>query len=62
MFKLCRLFSHFTVTGPVREPEEHNRELLITRHAGARQHELSSAALSNNTLRSAVEAAVIMPA
>lgn len=51
VFKLHRLFSNFTVTGSsVREPEEHNRKLLITHCSTARQHGLSSAAQSNNTL------------
>lgn len=51
MFKLHRLLSHFTVTGPsVREPEQHNRKLLITHCSTARQRGLSSAAQSNNTV------------
>lgn len=51
MFKLHRLFSHFAVTRPsVREPEEHNRKLLITHCVRAKLHGLSSEAQSNNTL------------
>lgn len=39
MLKLHRLFSHFTVAGPsVREPEEHNRKLLITQRGNTNYH------------------------
>ena len=39
MFKLLRLFSDFTVTGPsVREAEEHNRKLLITQPGSMDYH------------------------
>ena len=51
MFKLHRFLSHFTVAGPsVREPEQHNRKLLITHCSTARRRGLSSAAQSNNTV------------
>lgn len=63
VFKHHGLFSHFTVTErSVREPEEHNRKLLITNCAAAGQRRLSSAALSNNTLCTVAQAPLVPPA
>lgn len=57
------VFSHFTVAErSVREPEEHNRKLLITNCAAAGQRRLSSAALSNNTLCTVAQAPLVPPA